>query len=149
MKRTLIFMTAVLFSTVLISNGYSMQKGEITSDNMTTKNVQQKLNYKDISPLAAKKLLSSNKKAILLDVRTNQEYEEIHIPGSMLIPLDQINTGAKKNLNNKNAIIIIYCRSGRRSVLAANELLEMGYKNIYNLGGIKDWPYEVEKDSPI
>jgi len=61
----------------------------------------------------------------------------------VLLPLDDIPQQAESVLPDKDATIIIYCRSGRRSAIAAEELLNMGYKNVYDLGGILDWPYET------
>ncbi|HEY9059610.1 MAG TPA: rhodanese-like domain-containing protein [Pseudobacteroides sp.] len=100
--------------------------------------------YSNISPEEAKKRLDNEKGIILLDVRTREEYEEKHIPGSLLIPVDAIETEAPNKLTDKNAVIFVYCRSGRRSVTASEALVKMGYKNVYNLGGINDWPYETE-----
>lgn len=98
--------------------------------------------YKTISPAEAKELLGDDG-AILVDVRTQEEYDEGYIPGAVLLPLDDITQKAQSVLPDKDATIIIYCRSGRRSALAADELLNMGYKTVYDLGGIIDWPYEV------
>ena len=81
---------------------------------------------------------------ILLDVRTLEEYEESHIPNSILMPVDSIEKEAPAKLTDKNANIFVYCRSGRRSTTASEALAEMGYSNVYNLGGIIDWPYEIK-----
>lgn len=96
-----------------------------------------------ISPEDAKKRLGNGKGSILLDVRTNEEYLERHIPGSTLIPLDVLSKEASKKLPDKNAQIIVYCRSGNRSATAVKALQEMGYTNLYDLGGITTWPYET------
>jgi len=100
--------------------------------------------YINIQPEEAKKRLDSEKGIILLDVRTHEEYNEKHIPNSLLIPVDVIEKEAPSKLTDKNAIIFVYCRSGRRSVTASEALLKLGYTNVYNLGGIIDWPYETE-----
>ena len=105
-------------------------------------------NYTDIKPEAAKERLENEKGIILLDVRTIEEYTEKHIPGSILIPVDEIQSKASELLPDKNAEIIVYCRSGRRSVTASEELIKMGYTNVYNLGGINDWSYETESGAP-
>jgi len=66
----------------------------------------------------------------------------------MLIPVDVIETEAPVKLTDKNAEIFVYCRSGNRSVTASQALVELGYTNVYNLGGINDWPYETEAGAP-
>jgi rhodanese-related sulfurtransferase len=80
---------------------------------------------------------------ILLDVRTEEEFNEIHINDAILIPDYEIRERALVELPDKDMPIIVYCRRGFRSAFAANDLLEMGYTNVYNLGGILDWPYET------
>lgn len=101
--------------------------------------------YKNIKPAEAKELLNSEKSAVLLDVRTQQEYNEGHIPNSLLIPLDGLKESVESKIPDKEAKTLIYCRSGSRSKQAADILISKGYKNVYNLGGIIDWPYEIEK----
>ena len=101
--------------------------------------------YMKITPAEAKKQLESDKSIILVDVRTEAEYKEGHIKGSILIPYDLIGKEASSKLSDKSAKIIVYCRSGRRSEIAARELLKMGYTNVYDLGGLENWPYEVVK----
>ncbi|MDD4012256.1 MAG: rhodanese-like domain-containing protein [Sphaerochaetaceae bacterium] len=80
---------------------------------------------------------------ILVDVRTSEEYKTGHIPGAILIPNESIIDKKPSLLPDLDASIIVYCRSGRRSADAAAKLLKIGYKNIYDLGGIIDWPYET------
>jgi rhodanese-related sulfurtransferase len=81
---------------------------------------------------------------IILDVRTQEEYDEAHIPGAIVIPNTEIEARAESELPDKDQMILVYCRSGRRSKLAADILVELGYTNIYEFGGIIDWPYETE-----
>jgi rhodanese-related sulfurtransferase len=100
--------------------------------------------WQNITPREAKERLSAEKGIILLDVRTQAEYDEIHIPGSMLIPLDVLKSEAPARLPVKDAVLFVYCRSGNRSATAAGILAGMGYTRVYNLGGIIDWPYETE-----
>ncbi|PKM88590.1 MAG: rhodanese-like domain-containing protein [Firmicutes bacterium HGW-Firmicutes-12] len=102
---------------------------------------------KKISPLEAKQRLERDNGIILLDVRTKKEYLDEHILKSTLIPLDVLTKEASKKLPDKNAPIFVYCQSGSRSVRAIRILLKMGYKNVYNLGGIGRWPYP--KVSPV
>ena len=98
-----------------------------------------------ITPIEAKERLADGKGVVLLDVRTPQEYEGAHIAGSILLPVDKIGEKITKRVADKDTEIIVYCHSGRRSTIAANDLAKLGYTNVYNLGGINSWPYETEK----
>ena len=100
--------------------------------------------YVNITAQEAKEIMESHTGYIILDVRSQQEYEEGHIPGAMLIPDSEIKDRAEVELPDKDQLILAYCRSGRRSKLAAQALVELGYTNIMEFGGIIDWPYEVE-----
>lgn len=79
----------------------------------------------------------------LVDVRRIDEYESGHIPKAILVPNENIITDAPTKLPNKNAVLLIYCRSGRRSAEAAQKLISLGYRHVYDFGGIIDWPYET------
>ena len=81
---------------------------------------------------------------VILDVRTQEEYDTGHIPGAILIPDTEIKTKAEEVLTDKEQLILVYCRSGWRSKLAAEALVELGYTSIKEFGGLIDWPYEVE-----
>ena len=81
----------------------------------------------------------------VIDVRTIEEYESGHIDGAMLLPLDDIKAGSIGLSGDKSEKILLYCRSGNRSGQAAKILAEAGYTNIYDFGGINDWPYEIVK----
>ena len=100
--------------------------------------------YMNITAAEAKRLMDSEKGYIILDVRTQEEYEEGHIPGAVLIPDTEVEARAEGELPDKDQLILVYCRSGRRSKLAAQILVKLGYTNIKEFGGIIDWPYEVE-----
>ena len=101
--------------------------------------------YMNITAEEAKEIMDSEEGYIILDVRTREEYDEGHIPGAILIPNTEIEEKAEDVLTDKNQLILVYCRSGRRSKIAAEALVELGYTNIKEFGGIIDWPYEVEK----
>ena len=101
--------------------------------------------YMNITAEEAKEIMDSEEGYIILDVRTREEYDEGHIPGAILIPNTAIEAKAEDVLTDKNQLILVYCRSGRRSKIAAEALVELGYTNIKEFGGIIDWPYEVEK----
>jgi len=107
-------------------------------------NNNKSITYQSITPVDAKARLETDGDIVLLDVRTVEEYDSGHIPGSILIPLDILEQEIEGVLPDKNQEIIVYCRSGRRSKNAVNTLITMGYKNVYDLGGILDWPYEIE-----
>ena len=100
--------------------------------------------YMNITAAEAKEIMDSEEGYVILDVRTQDEYNQGHIPGAVLIPDTEIRTKAEKVLTDKDQRILVYCRSGRRSKLAADALVELGYTNIWEFGGIIDWPYEVE-----
>ena len=100
--------------------------------------------YVNITAEEAKQIMDSEEGYIILDVRTQEEYDEGHIPGAILIPHTEIEARAEEVLTDKDQLILVYCRSGRRSKLAAEALVELGYTNIKEFGGIIDWPYEVE-----
>ena len=98
--------------------------------------------YKKIKPSEAKMLIDEGK-AIVVDVREPEELLEGYIDGSVLVPLTNFELNAKNMLKDKNALYLLYCRSGRRSAIAAKKLLTMGYTNVIDFGGIIDWPFET------
>jgi rhodanese-related sulfurtransferase len=100
--------------------------------------------YMNITAEEAKRIMDSEEGYIILDTRTQAEYDEGHIPGAIVIPHDEITDRAEEELPHKDQLLLVYCRSGRRSKLAAEALVELGYTNIKEFGGIIDWPYEVE-----
>ena len=100
--------------------------------------------YVNITAEEAKEIMDTEDGYIILDVRTQEEYDQGHIPGAILIPDTEIKAKAEEVLTDKDQLILVYCRSGRRSKLAAEALVELGYTNIKEFGGIIDWPYEVE-----
>lgn len=100
--------------------------------------------FLNITAAEAKDIMDREQDYILLDVRTREEYDEGHIPGALLLPDYEIEARAEQELPDKDRMLLIYCRSGRRSKLAAHTLAELGYTSIYEFGGIIDWPYEIE-----
>ena len=100
--------------------------------------------YVNITAEEAKQIMDSEEGYIILDVRTQEEYDQGHIPGAIVISHEEIGEKAEGVLTDKNQLILVYCRSGRRSQLAAEILVGLGYTNIKEFGGILDWPYEVE-----
>ena len=135
--------TIYLIALILLVGVFSGCSNKNNGANKEVSSTVPKASFKNITPEEAKKRLDSEKGIVLLDVRTKEEYETGHIKGSILIPVDVLKEEVEKKLTNKETPIFVYCRSGNRSVTAANILVELGYKDVYNLGGIKDWPYEV------
>ena len=105
---------------------------------------KQEAAYVNITAAEAKEIMDSQEGYIILDTRTQEEFDERHIPGAILIPYDEILEKAEGILTDKDQLILVYCRSGRRSKLAAEDLQKLGYTNIKEFGGIIDWPYEVQ-----
>ena len=115
----------------------------LTACGQDKENVQEAV-YMNITAQQAKEIMDTQEDYIILDTRTREEYEESHIPGAILIPHDEILEKAESILTNKDQLILVYCRSGRRSKLAAEDLVKLGYTCIKEFGGIIDWPYETE-----
>lgn len=117
----------------------STESTEQTQINESAKEAE----YRKISAEEAKDMMASSADFILLDVRTEEEFSEKRLEGAILIPDYEIGDRAEIELPEKDALILIYCRSGRRSALAAQELILSGYTNVYDFGGIIDWAYET------
>ena len=101
--------------------------------------------YEQITAEKAKKIMDSGEEHIILDTREQDEFDSGHIPGAILIPYTEIDNKAEEMMPDKDKLILVYCRSGRRSKIAAESLAKLGYTNVKEFGGIIDWPYEVEK----
>ncbi|NLI54604.1 MAG: rhodanese-like domain-containing protein [Clostridiales bacterium] len=99
--------------------------------------------YQKISAADAKARMDSGDELIILDVRTKEEFDAGHIPGAILVPNETIIDTQPDLLPDLNAEILVYCRSGNRSAQAAKKLIAMGYTNVYDFGGIIDWPYDI------
>ena len=102
--------------------------------------------YKMVSMTEGIEIAKKNPDAIIVDVRRDDEYKAGHIPGAVLLTMETITEEtATKVVPDKNQMILIYCRSGRRSKIAAQSLLELGYTNLIEFGGILDYKGRVEK----
>ena len=112
--------------------------------NESTKN--EKGTYMQITAQEAKEIMDTETGYVILDDRTESEYAEGHIKGAVLIPDTEIGKRAEKELTDKEQLILVYCRSGRRSKNAAEELANLGYTNVKEFGGIISWPYETVTD---
>ena len=102
--------------------------------------------YEQITPQEAKAIMDTQQDYIIIDARTEQEFGEGHIEDAIMIPEYEIKDRAENELPNKDELILVYCRSGRRSKIASEELVKLGYTNVKEFGGIIDWPYEVVKE---
>ncbi|MBE6780096.1 MAG: rhodanese-like domain-containing protein [Ruminococcaceae bacterium] len=101
--------------------------------------------YEQITAEQAKAIMDTETDYIIIDARTEEEFAEGHIENAILIPEYEIKDRAEKELPDKDALILVYCRSGRRSKIASEELVKLGYTNVKEFGGIIDWPYETVK----
>lgn len=101
--------------------------------------------YQQITQDEAKRIMDTRDDYIIVDARDQYEYDEGHIKDAIVIPYTDIEDLAEQKLPNKEQLILVYCRSGRRSKIAAQSLADMGYTNVKEFGGIIDWQYGVEK----
>ena len=104
----------------------------------------EKTMYEQITAQEAKNIMDSDIEHVILDTREQDEFDAGHIPGAILIPYTEIENRAGDMLPDKDKLILVYCRSGRRSKIASESLSKLGYSNVKEFGGIIDWPYEVE-----
>ena len=106
-----------------------------------------KKTYRQVSPEEAAAIMEKETDYIILDVRTQEEYETAHIPGAICIPNETIGTGDIPQLPDKDQLILVYCRSGNRSKQASEKLAKQGYANIVEFGGINSWTGETVSGS--
>ena len=99
--------------------------------------------YQKISAQEAHKIMDETQGYVILDVRTLEEFEQGHIKNAVLLPVTDIAAKAEEQLKDKDQVLLVYCRSGRRSAQAAQALIEMGYTKVFDFGGIIDWTYET------
>ena len=148
MKKILCIISAVL-CILLASCGDATSVGIIGGADGPTSIIisekGEKTMYKQITPKDAKKIMDSGEEHIILDTREQDEFDEGHIPGAILIPYTEIGDKAETMIPDKDAQILVYCRSGRRSKIASEALSKLGYTDVKEFGGIINWPYEVVK----
>ena len=106
---------------------------------------EMKASYEEITAQQAKEIMDNETGYIIIDARTQEEFDEGHIEGAIMIPEYEISQRAEKELPDKEQLILVYCRSGRRSKIASQALADLGYTNVKEFGGIIDWPYETVK----
>ena len=100
-------------------------------------------NYQHLTPEDAAEVMETEKNFIILDVRTQDEYDKKHIPNAVLLPIEELRKGNFELLPDKNQKILVYCWTGRRAEDSAKILAENGYKNVYDFGGLVDWKGKV------
>lgn len=103
---------------------------------------QEESAYHKITAEEAKEMMDKGGVTVV-DVRRSDEYAAGHIPGSVLVPVESITDTQPEKLPDLDAVLLVHCRTGIRSRQASDKLVEMGYKNVYDFGGIVDWPYET------
>ena len=130
---------AICFATL----GLASCGGGNGEENPPDSETEKKNEYEQITSEQAKELMDTETDYIIIDARTQEEFDEGHIKGAILIPEYEIAQRAESELPNKEALILVYCRSGRRSKIASQQLADLGYVNVKEFGGIIDWPYEV------
>ena len=133
-----IIYTLLMVTGTMILTGCSITQGASKEET----DVEQQT-YTEITQKEAKDMMDSKEELVILDVRTEEEYLEGHIENAILLPVDEISNRAGEILPDKDKKILVYRRSGRRSKLASEELVELGYTNVYEFGGIIDWKYEI------
>lgn len=138
MKKSVIVICLILAFLLVLTGCETKPETEGTDDN--------KNEYKIISQEVAVEMMSRDDGHIVLDVRTRDEFNDGHIPGAVCIPNEEIDTDRPAQLPDLEQIILIYCRSGNRSKKAAKKLCDMGYKNVYEFGGIITWEGEIVKE---
>ena len=141
MNKKIILTVMVLILTAAVLAG-CIQKTNKEQTEATQVNIG---TYYQISQDEAKRIMDEESDYIIVDAREQSEYDEGHIKGAIVIPYTEIEQKAEELLPNKTQLILVYCRSGRRSKIAAQSLANMGYKNVKEFGGIIDWQYEIEK----
>ena len=115
------------------------------ANNSEIDNKDEENSYKSISMSEAEEMMKNEKDYIILDVRTAEEYKEGHIPNAINVANETIGEDEIAELPDKEQLIMVYCRSGRRSKQAASKLVKLGYSNIVEIGGIIDWKGDIEK----
>lgn len=128
---------------VPLPEGYTLEDdlASMAGENGADSDIQGE--FETISVEEAKAMMDSGDALTIVDVRTREEYETGHIPGALLIPNETISDQQPELLPDQSAVILVYCRSGNRSRQASQKLADMGYTEVYDFGGIIDWPYET------
>ena len=106
---------------------------------------KQEITYTQISQAEAKRIMEEETGYLIVDVRTEEEYAQGHIPGAVNIPNESITDTKPEQLPDQKQKLLVYCRSGNRSKQASEKLAALGYSNVYEFGWINTWDGEIEK----
>ena len=132
MRQILLF--AALAASLTLLSGCALSRAK-----------EDKAAYQKISAEEAYEMMASQE-VVVVDVRTQEEYDGGHIENAVLVPNESIGSEMPEVLPDKEATLLVYCRSGRRSKDAAEKLLALGYQSVYDFGGVIDWPHELVKE---
>ena len=138
MRQILLF--AALAASLAPLSGCTLSKTKKDTEDMTDKAAYQKISAEEAYEMMA------SQEVVVVDVRTQEEYDGGHIENAVLVPNESIVSEMPEALPDKEATLLVYCRSGRRSKDAAEKLLALGYQSVYDFGGVIDWPYELVKE---
>ena len=142
-SRGAVLAVFVVLCMLLTACGNGASSSESAQSEVRTTTASAAATYQQITQEKAKEMMQADDGHIIVDVRRQEEYDSGHIPGAILIPNESIGTEQPKELPDLDQVILIYCRSGRRSKEASQKLADMGYTHIYEFGGIIDWTGEV------
>ena len=142
--KGLILMLAISLTLFGFCSCDDKNTGEGTTEN-SAENTTVSITYEQISQDEAKRIMDTVEDFVIIDARTEEEFSEGHIEGAILIPEYEITERAEKEIPEKDTLILVYCRSGRRSKIASDALVQLGYTNVKEFGGIIDWQYEIVK----
>lgn len=145
MKKNKKWLFAVIAAGVLTAALSACGQDKTGQDTKAAQEDTVKAEYKKITAEEAKERMDKDDKVVILDVRTEEEYQEGYVPGAIVIPNETISSEPLEELPDMDQEILVYCRSGNRSAQAAKKLAEAGYTQVYDFGGIIDWPYDTEK----
>ena len=141
MKKWVMYVVATLVLVVLLlAVGWGLKSCQTPTSEV------KEVGYTQIPQELAKEMMRADDSLVVVDVRTQEEYAEGHIPGAVCVPNESIVDAQPAELPDLEQTILVYCRSGRRSKEAAQKLADMGYTNVYEFGGIIDWNGEVVKE---
>ncbi len=145
MKKRAYILFLIIFAAFVFSGcGSKAETDKSQNHEENTASQTVKAEYHVITAEEAKKMMDEKDDCQIIDVRTKEEYDEGHIVDAINIPNEVIREEAVEKLKDKDQLLLIYCHSGRRSKEAANKLVELGYSNVYDFGGIIDWNYGTE-----
>ncbi len=149
MKRNMLVILIAIIAIAAFS-GIQWQENLVSAYNevFVTEEAFDRGEYKSLTPEEAKEMMEYED-VIVVDVRTEEEFRQGHIEGAVLIPDYELDKLATEKLPDKEATILLYCRSGNRSELSAHLLNGMGYQNVYDFGGIIDWRYGEVQGEPV